>query len=55
MIILHDSASSDLSHVQAIAAIDEGFSLFDYIWIDQRDGAAWIGQVVEPNRNISTE
>lgn len=54
MIVLHDSASIDLSHVQAISDLQEGFSLFDYVRINQADGKAWIGQIVEPNRNIST-
>ena len=54
MIVLHDNASSDLSHVQAIAKIEEGFALFDYVRVDQMNGASWIGQIVQPNRNIST-
>lgn len=54
MIVLHDSASTDLSHIQAISDLVEGFSLFDYVRIDQTDGNAWIGQIVQPNRNIST-
>lgn len=53
MIVLHDSTSGDLSHVQAMAHIDEGFALFDYVRIDQSNGNAWIGQILEPNRNIS--
>ncbi len=53
MILLHDSTSGDLSHVQAMARIDEGFALFDYVRIDQLNGNAWIGQILEPNRNIS--
>lgn len=36
MIILHDSPSADLSHIQALANIDEGFALFDYVRIRQR-------------------
>lgn len=58
MIILHDGTSSDLSHVQAMANLDEGFALFDYVQIDSPRGQSsrnsWIGQIVEPNRNIST-
>ena len=54
MILLHDSPNSDLTHIQAIAGIEEGFGLFDYVRIDQQDGCSWIGQVVQPNRNIST-
>lgn len=54
MIVLHDGANTDLSHIQAIASIEEGFGLFDYVRISQRDNMAWIGQIVEPNRNIST-
>ena len=54
MIVLHDGANTDLSHIQAIAAIEEGFGLFDYVKISQRDNMAWIGQIIEPNRNIST-
>jgi DNA helicase HerA-like ATPase len=52
MIILHDGTGGDLSHVQAMASIDEGFALFDYVRIDQGN-TAWIGQILEPNRNIS--
>ncbi|MCI0659544.1 MAG: hypothetical protein L0220_00565 [Acidobacteria bacterium] len=54
MITLHDSSSADLTHIQAIADIDEGFSLYDYIRIQQSDGNAWIGQIVQPNQNVST-
>lgn len=53
MIILHDSNGSDLSHIQAIADIEEGFSLYDYVRIKQSDGRFWIGQIVQPNLNIS--
>lgn len=53
MIILHDSLSSDLSHIQAVANMAEGFGLFDYVRITQRDGLEWIGQIVQPNLNIS--
>lgn len=53
MIILHDSSSPDLSHIQAMADINEGFSLFDYVRISQADGKAWIGQIIQPNQNIS--
>lgn len=52
MIILHDGTGGDLSHVQAMASIEEGFELFDYVRIDQGK-MAWIGQILEPNRNIS--
>lgn len=54
MIILHDGTSGDLSHVQAMGNLDEGFALFDYVLIKQQRGHPWIGQIVEPNRNIST-
>jgi len=54
MIILHDGTSGDLSHIQAMANLDEGFALFDYVRIDQLDKNTWIGQIIEPNRNIST-
>lgn len=54
MIILHDQSGGDLAHIQAIADIEEGFSLYDYVRIEQQNGAAWIGQVVQPNMNIST-
>lgn len=54
MIVLHDNTSGDLSHVQAMANLEEGFALFDYVHINQSNGNAWIGQIVEPNRNIST-
>lgn len=53
MIILHDSPSIDLAHISAMADINEGFSLFDYVRITQADGKAWIGQIVQPNQNIS--
>lgn len=72
MLILHDSPSIDLSHIQAIADIEEGFALFDYVRINQRqqnnqinvnhqngqvenseDDLMWIGQIVQPNQNIS--
>lgn len=36
MLILHDSPNIDLSHIQAIADIEEGFALFDYVRINQR-------------------
>jgi hypothetical protein len=53
LIILHDSLSTDLSHIQAVADMSEGFGLFDYVRIVQRDGLEWIGQIVQPNQNIS--
>jgi hypothetical protein len=54
MIILHDNiGNTDLSHIQAKAAMDEGFSLFDYVSIKQTDDKEWIGQIVQPNQNIS--
>lgn len=53
MIILHDSTSADLSHIQAVADLSEGVALLDYVRIEQRDGRLWIGQVVEPNQNLS--
>ena len=53
MIILHDSPSSDLSHIQAMALKDHGFALYDYIRIEQND-KSWIGQIVRANRNVST-
>jgi hypothetical protein len=54
MLILHDNPSADLSHIQAVADIREGIALFDYVRIRQPDDASWIGQVVQPNQNIST-
>src|SRR5262249_8406763 len=54
MLILHDNPSADLTHIQAIADIREGIALFDYVRIRQPDGASWIGQIVQPNQNIST-
>jgi DNA helicase HerA-like ATPase len=54
MIILHDSPSGDLSHIQAIADIEEGFALYDYVRIGEDKGASWIGQIIQPNQNIST-
>ena len=53
MIVLHDSPNSDLKHIQAMAGIEEGFALFDYVRIKQAD-KSWIGQIIQPNRNIST-
>jgi len=53
MLILHDSPSTDLSHVQAIADLAEGFALFDYVRIEQPDGRGWVGQIVQPNQNVS--
>ncbi len=53
VIILHDSSSPDLSHIQAMADINEGFALFDYVCITQADRKTWIGQIVQPNQNIS--
>lgn len=53
MIILHDGSGPDLSHIQAMADISEGFALFDYVCIAQADEKAWIGQIVQPNQNIS--
>ena len=53
MIILHDNPNSDLSHIQAMGRMEEEFALFDYVRIEQGD-KSWIGQVVQPNRNIST-
>ena len=54
MIILHDQPSSDLGHIQAIADIREGFALFDYVSINQSESDTWVGQIVQPNQNIST-
>ena len=53
MIVLHDSPNSDLKHIQAMAGMEEGFALFDYVRIEQVH-QSWIGQVIQPNRNIST-
>jgi hypothetical protein len=53
LIILHDSPSSDLSHIQAMARISEGFSLFDYVCITQPDKKEWVAQIVQPNQNVS--
>lgn len=54
MIILHDESSADLAHIQAMAKIEEGFALFDYVSIEQINGNQWVGQILQPNRNIST-
>src|SRR5262245_32208901 len=54
MLILHDAPSGDLTHTQAIAEIAEGFALFDYVRIQEAKGRSWIGQIVQPNQNIST-
>ncbi|MXZ00132.1 ATP-binding protein [Candidatus Poribacteria bacterium] len=55
MIVLHDSPNSDLKRIQAMADIEEEFALFDYVRIRiEQSNKSWIGQVIEPNRNIST-
>jgi hypothetical protein len=55
MLILHDSPSGDLSHIQAVAEISEGFALYDYVRIEQPSPpGSWIGQITQPNQNIST-
>lgn len=36
-----------------MAELEEGFALFDYVRIEQAD-RSWIGQVIQPNRNVST-
>ena len=54
MITLHDTLAIDLAHVDAMADMSEPFALFDYVHITQQNGQEWIGQIVEPNRNIST-
>ena len=53
MIVLHDGPNSDLKHIQAMAEMAQDFALFDYVRIEQ-GGKSWIGQVIQPNRNIST-
>ena len=53
MIILHDQPNSDLTHIQSIGTIEEGFANFDYVQIQQGVGNSWIGQIVQPNMNIS--
>lgn len=53
MIVLHDEKSTDLGTLQTIADIEEGFALFDYVRIDQDSGPSWIGQIIQPNRNVS--
>lgn len=56
LIVLHDSPSIELTHVQAKAwskgSSPDEFALFDYVRIEQNE-RAWIGQVVQPNQNIS--
>lgn len=54
MLILHDTSSGDLGHIQAFADLGEGFALFDYVRIRQADGKEWIAQIVQPNQNLST-
>ena len=55
MIILHDNpGTADLTHIQAMAEMEEGFASLDYVSINQQDDKSWIGQVIQPNRNIST-
>ena len=54
MIVLHDTAGADLSHVEAMATMDEGFGAMDYVLLTDPRGDRWVGQVVQPNRNVST-
>lgn len=54
MIVLHDSPGADLAHVEAMAAADDGFGMSDYVLIQNAQGEQWVGQIVQPNRNIST-
>lgn len=54
MITLHDSPNSDLDIVDAMADMSENFNLYDYVSIRQKSGRQWIGQIVFPNRNVST-
>ena len=54
MITLHDSPNSDLDIVDAMADMSENFNLYDYVSIRQKNEMEWIGQIVYPNRNIST-
>lgn len=54
MIVLHDSPGADLAHVEAMAAVDDGFGMSDYVLIGNAQGEQWVGQIVQPNRNIST-
>lgn len=55
LIVLHDGTSGgDLTHIQAMGDTKDGFALFDYLCIEQADGKSWIGQIVQPNQNIST-
>ena len=54
MITLHDSPNSDLDIIDAMADMSENFNLFDYVSIRQKNEMEWIGQIVYPNRNIST-
>ncbi len=53
MLVLHDGPSSNLSNIQAMGRMEEEFALFDYVRIVQ-DGKLWIGQIIQPNRNVST-
>ena len=56
LIVLHDSPSTDLAHIQAKAwskkTGTDNFALFDYVKIQQATGE-WIGQIIQPNQNIS--
>lgn len=55
MIVIHDIPNSDLGKVPAVADICDGFALFDYVEIiDKEDRWRWVGQIIEPNRNLST-
>jgi hypothetical protein len=55
MFIIHDSGvigGVDLDHIHAAGSVEEEFKCFDVVRIQQADGNAWIGQIVQPNRNI---
>ena len=53
MLTLHDTQSSDLAHVMALAVLDEGYQNLDYVKISDPERRQWIGQIIEANRNLS--
>jgi hypothetical protein len=61
LIILHDTPSTDLSHIQAKVWSEndtlEEFAWLDYVKITQvntnKEPRDWIGQIIQPNQNVS--
>jgi DNA helicase HerA-like ATPase len=53
MFTLHDDPHSDLGHLSALATIDEGYQLLDYVNIQDKNSDRWLGQIVGANRNLA--